>query len=294
MGEQEIELPKPTGVPQLVVTHCEAILMDPHVPGRVMVRIKKATPKHWLFGVGTVTSERTFGWRLRIEDRVVRVHYQYEALTNEWRADLLPDGKAGSAVIQLGPGGYQERSTVLDAFCWFVCIAGLILILQTIANNSMVLARTEKMQKTLEELHYKLSLIHSRLPPSTAELLGPRGSPGERGPPSVPLREEDIRAEETFPPGAELSDGASVKLGTHSLHVKACGIYVIAPDGTIRWKFPASGDSGCTLAMQRDGNLVLYHPSKGPMWMSGDHNDFSACKKGVTLTRVHGRLVCQE
>jgi hypothetical protein len=52
-------------------------------------------------------------------------------------------------------------------------------------------------------------------------------------------------------------------------------------------EFPGSD---CRLAMQFDGNLVLYHQEKGVLWSSIDQG-MSPCKNGMTINEK-GFLQC--
>lgn len=97
----------------------------------------------------------------------------------------------------------------------------------------------------------------------------------------------------TFKPGMELRSGESYKIGDWKILLNECLLHTQKANGEgIHWAHGA-GLEGCTLSMQRDGNLVLYHPEKGALWASKDEIG-KLCPKGITLTQNKGKMVCQE
>lgn len=97
----------------------------------------------------------------------------------------------------------------------------------------------------------------------------------------------------TFKPGMELHSGESYQIGDWKILLKQCLVCIQKENGEgTRWLHGA-GLEGCALTMQRDGNLVLYHPEKGALWASKDEIG-KLCPKGITLTQLSGKMVCQE
>lgn len=97
----------------------------------------------------------------------------------------------------------------------------------------------------------------------------------------------------TFKPGMELHSGESYKIGDWKILLNECLVHIQKANGEgTRWAHGA-GLEGCALSMQRDGNLVLYHPEKGALWSSKDEIG-KLCPKGITLTQNKGKIVCQE
>lgn len=116
---------------------------------------------------------------------------------------------------------------------------------------------------------------------------GPRGLQGEPGEGHLPIAD-------TLEPGTELKPGQEIKLGDYELLLtKNCVIHVISPQLALdsTYGVPDLNNGQCTLSMQRDGNLVLYHPEKGAVWASRDHFG-KHCPLGVTVTK-DGKLDCQ-
>lgn len=112
--------------------------------------------------------------------------------------------------------------------------------------------------------------------------------------------EEDyIIHTETFKPGMELLNTQTYKIGYFTLGHRFCSIQIFeAAIRSIRsYEGKAIGSVGyehrCVLSMQRDGNLVMYHPEKGALWSSKDEIG-KLCPKGITLTQNKGKIVCQE
>lgn len=115
--------------------------------------------------------------------------------------------------------------------------------------------------------------------------VGPRGLQGEPG--------EEPTAD-TLEPGTELKPGQDIKLGDYELFLtKSCRIHIIDSKLDVINRYgPTDLNNGqCTLSMQRDGNLVLYHPEKGAVWASRDQFG-KHCPLGVTVTK-DGELDCQ-
>lgn len=106
---------------------------------------------------------------------------------------------------------------------------------------------------------------------------------------------------DTLTPGTELASGKELRLGDFNLLFSKCMIHVIGihdPELDMITYAPAqrlmSGEDEtlCTLSMQRDGNLVIYHPKKGAVWASRDHLDNRLCMLGITVNK-DGHLDCQ-
>lgn len=119
--------------------------------------------------------------------------------------------------------------------------------------------------------------------------------PREGDTPQDKLREGDgpIDGTATFKPGMELRSGESYKIGDWKILLNECLLHTQKANGEgTRWAHGA-GLGGCTLSMQRDGNLVMYHPEKGALWSSKDEIG-KLCPKGITLTQNKGKIVCQE
>jgi hypothetical protein len=53
------------------------------------------------------------------------------------------------------------------------------------------------------------------------------------------------------------------------LELRSSGVLVISCNGTDQMTFAAPNGQGAQLAMQGDGNLVLYTPSYTPLWAAG-------------------------
>lgn len=120
---------------------------------------------------------------------------------------------------------------------------------------------------------------------------------GHQGPKKEPKFRsllEHLPTSDTLEPGTELKPGQEIKLGDYELFLtKSCRIHIIDSKlDSINGYGPIDLNNGqCTLSMQRDGNLVLYHPEKGAVWASRDHFG-KHCPLGVTVTK-DGELDCQ-
>lgn len=107
-----------------------------------------------------------------------------------------------------------------------------------------------------------------------------------------------IYTKDTMKPGTQLETGKSLIFGEYRLSVNRCQIDI---EGTAAdWDRELDGyeiignkpmDASCVLAMQHDGNLVMYHPEKGAVWASRDKLG-KLCPLGVTVTKQR-ELVCQ-
>jgi hypothetical protein len=157
---------------------------------------------------------------------------------------------------------------------------------------------------------------------------GPRGGPigdlGDLGPPvsngngivfdtlppttTFPVfralsADDDLPTADTLTPGTELASGKELRLGDFNLLFSKCMIHVIGirdPDPELdritytpaRRLMSGEDETLCTLSMQRDGNLVIYHPKKGAVWASRDHLNNRLCMLGITVHK-DGYLDCQ-
>jgi hypothetical protein len=95
----------------------------------------------------------------------------------------------------------------------------------------------------------------------------------ERPPPPPPSTVD------MFQLGSQISGDERIKLGDYQLRLDGCDIIMYRP-GFPRYIAQIAG-SGCRLAMQFDGNMVLYHPQRGGLWSSIAQN-MPACTKGMT------------
>ena len=85
-------------------------------------------------------------------------------------------------------------------------------------------------------------------------------------------------------------------MGLQKIRLFDCSIFIDHSPGVsflLNLNLDRKDYKDCTLSMQRDGNMVLYHPEKGALWSSKEYLKDKLCLKGMTLTK-EGELICQE
>jgi hypothetical protein len=124
-----------------------------------------------------------------------------------------------------------------------------------------------------------------------------------QGPPPAPLptvapQPKYVPAtKDTFKPGSFLRHGDGVKLGDYNLILVDCQLYLknvekMRPVPHQRQEEKTK--TGCVLAMQLDGDLVMYHEKEGRLWSTSElwKENPEKCTKGVTVS-TNGGIICQ-
>jgi hypothetical protein len=231
----------------------------------------------------------------------------------------MPKGSDQFAVIALNTGFYpMHLGNVLSAIGCFVAILAIFIAAcgflqihgyQTTRREQAFLFDTANMR--LDSL---FGLMNSptdvRGPPGPPGPMGPPGPPGACDPvghittvngvgeitdhPPKPLKDDDpIVTDDTFEPGSELKEGEEIWLGENVIKFRRCMFTVERKAHRARsFQNDASNSEGCILTMQRDGNMVMYHPEKGAVWSSQEHLKGQLCPKGIKLTKDN-KLTCQ-
>jgi hypothetical protein len=312
------DLPAPVGAPQLVVTHKEAILLDAHEANKVLLRVRK--PKEGTccgmkVGASITARVSSKNWTLWLNGSIVYCTYQDGYTKGLWRSELLPRGQEGKSVTVLKDGFQQSFSMDVQSI---LAVATLIMMLAIFMMHLHNLQMTNAygMEMALAERIASIKLSGRPGP------MGPPGLPGQDGKdctqapmPHVNLksdfpilkgptgRKPDPTKKEHVPstidalrPGQELKSGESMKLGDFSLTVHGCHFYIrisVEDKAATAVHGPTSYSLGpCTLSMQRDGNLVMYHPKKGAVWALRDSELKKTCPLGVTVNQQNGQLEC--
>lgn len=306
-------LPSPTGTPQLVVTHKEALIVDAHVPDKVLLRVR--VPKEGSIcsrkNIVVRSSPREGSWTLTLlENRTIYCSYSDEYARGFWRAELLPRGHTLEGktmkVLALSTGFHSTEQLMESRIFLFVGVLAtfsLMVIFAGLVNQNITFRLFDLRDEiTTLKIFASQGKPSSAVPPQKEEdkkagWQGPQGVQGEQG----NVKEEVLPylyTKDTMKPGTQLKNDESLILGDFRLSVHQCILEIegTAPD----WDRDLDGyhtvgdkpmDGACVLAMQHDGNLVMYHPEKGAVWASREKLA-KLCPLGVTVT-TEGELACQ-
>lgn len=298
-----VEFPKPNGHPQLVVTSKKAFLMDAHVQSQVILSIKFSKE-------GQCVEETYDAWTLVADDVDVYCYYSDERVRGVWHVYKRPQESQEKTVLVLDHGYTPVETKNVHVNTIIVCVAVFILFF-SISSSSIRLARDDitnldrrldglwnqidSIQNTVFEMYNKLYPIENRGPTGPTRPDYPNMPPGPDG----PLGEENpfIKKElKVLKPGTELKSGDVFEFGHgYKLDFDQCSITILRPVGhgiASVGVISAIGFDNCVLAMQRDGNLVLYHTEKSALWASKNEIG-KLCPKGITLTQ-EGGIICAE
>jgi hypothetical protein len=80
-------------------------------------------------------------------------------------------------------------------------------------------------------------------------------------------------ANTVVPPGTTLPDGGSVTSGTHTLAMQTDGNLVLYNGAQSRWQSHTYPNPGARAVMQTDGNLVVYSAANQALFQSGTYNN---------------------
>lgn len=329
-----VNFPAPVGVPQLVVTHKEACLMDPRVPDKVLLRVR--IPKKSCCDGGNGARATDGSWTLTLlENRTVYCSFADAHSRGFWRSELLSRDSEGRTVTILNTGFHSTEQLVETRLSFFVGVLATFVFCALffgILNRNMD-ERLYNLQGELDVVRQLVADLHDKKIGGPVGPIGPPGIPGPMGPPgkcfepkqdqSPPPKKEtphfrsfnvndlyDIHIEnaalpppslytkDTMKPGTQLETGKSLIFGEYRLSVNHCQIEIESTAAD--WDRELDGyetignkpmDASCVLAMQYDGNLVMYHPEKGAVWASRDKLA-KLCPLGVTVTEQR-ELACQ-
>lgn len=348
-----VNLPAPTGVPQLVVTSKEACVVDAHEQDKVLVRLRKGKKESCCASSTLRVTEGN--WKLELRGTKVYCYFADDLVRGTWRAELLPSAQDGK-MVSVELNGFDQIPWVdFDHKTVIVIVCSLLVFGMAIRFN------TELLYQQTSQLEDRMILSLRTFEGNVFHLLkgwkvepGPVGPPGLQGEPGKdcktpppplqeptgyvfaggvgdghtefpkfrPLRPSDIAGLETKPlsedcigkmpifsdfvetnvlknnpatvavlkPGTELKTGEKMVLGDHALEMEECTLLVTTLGHV--GQYGSKKHSGpCIIAMQHDGNLVMYHPEKGAVWASRDAWK-RTCPWGVTAK--DGRLDCYE
>lgn len=194
-----IVLPEPVGAPQLIVTANEAVVIDAHIPNKVLVRVKWPK-KEPCWPAWTTISETKGPWTLDLEykTRVVTCSYSDSQCEGFWRHELRPSGFEGISICVLNHG---YSSIFLDWKSWR--LIGMVFVLFIIFTGCTLhgMAHFSVQQRELSARLYRLQEHVDNLelrpmgdqgppgppgPPGMPGPMGPPGAPGPMGPPGMP------------------------------------------------------------------------------------------------------------
>lgn len=300
-----VEFPKPNGHPQLVVTSKQAYVIDAHIQDKILVNVK--APKPGSFWGSTMVYKKNGRWSLVVDNSTVYCYYNDDYVRATWRVELAP--KEGAILMNLNQG---FSSIIPKPFH----VAFLIIAILSMGFFCLcgILTNIEYTKKASEE-HYKslskqvdsiYSLVYDMSDePNSKKNRGPTGPPRPDHPnmppgPAGPLGEEsgpagllikvvgDQKESVVFKPGTELKSGESFEFNHgHKFKLNKCVFTMMS--SSINFAFPHDLND-CVITMQRDGNMVLYHPENGALWSSKDSIK-KLCPKGITLTKG-GVMIC--
>lgn len=314
------KLPAPVGDPQLVVTDKEAILVDAHEANKVLLRVRKSKGGTCCgMKVGSSITARVLSnnWTLWLDGSIVYCTYQDGYIKGIWRSELLPRGQEGKKVTVLKDGFRQSFSMDVFTISTVATIITILAILMVHLHNYQM-TNAFQMEMALAERIAGIKLSGRPGP------MGPPGLPGPMGPPGLPgqdgkctqapvlpinlktefpvlkdpTEKEHIPTTDALRPGQELKHDESMKIGNYHLTVLGCGFFIRSSEiekEIITAVYGPKWDhyrGYCTLSMQRDGNLVMYHPEKGAVWSLRDGELKKACPLGVTVNQQNGQLEC--
>jgi hypothetical protein len=234
---------------------------------------------------------------------------------------LLPRGQEGKSVTVLTDGFEQSFSMDVPTILTVATLISMMVILMVHMHNQQM-TNAYQMEMALAERIAGIKL--SGLPGPMPGHMDSPGLPGQDGQDGKDCTQahmlhanlktdfpvfalpEDIgsNAKKNIPtttdalrPGQELKSGESMKIGGFSLSVRGCYFFIrLSGSGEDTPVITSHGpkydrlNGPCTLSMQRDGNLVMYHP-EGAVWALRDSELKKTCPFGITVNE-HGALEC--
>lgn len=289
-----VVFPKPNGHPQLVVTHKSAYIVDAYIQDKVILSIK--APKPGAVCSASPTTTKTRYWTLVLDLNVVYCYYWDNHVKATWRVELTPKDSDKNIILTL-KSGFKRVGFSLEKVMVFLFTAPLAI------SCFMVFTFLMREMRDDNNFHYtdiKHSLNDVRH--WTYELFIKDKkedfivTPGEGFKlPGANLELKTLveeKEKETFELGSELKHDQFIQLGLQKLRLFDCSLF-IDHSPTHSSILNINDYKDCTLSMQRDGNMVIYHPEKGALWSSKEYLKDKLCLKGMTLTK-EGELVCQD
>lgn len=288
-----VVFPKPNGHPQLVVTHKSAYIVDAYIQDKVILSIK--APKPGAVCSAPPTTTKTRYWTLVLEFNVVYCYYLDNNVKATWRVELTPKGSEKNTTLTLKSGfkrvGFSMEKVMVFAFTAFLIVSCFMMLLAWMKemrdDNNF---HYRDIKQSLNEVHswtYELFTKHTK-----DDFIVTPGEGLKIPGANLELKTLEEKEKETFKLGSELKHDQFIQLGLQKLRLFDCSIF-IDHSPTHSSILNINDYKDCTLSMQRDGNMVIYHPEKGAIWSSKDYLEGKSCLKGMTLT-TKGELVCQD
>jgi hypothetical protein len=308
-----VEFPKPTGHPVLLVTSKQAFVLHPHIQDKVILSVK--VPKQGSVCSSTSVTKNEGPWTLVLNGTTVYCYYANSHVRGTWYAELTPKGSEEFTETALNTGLRPNDSAMVHTAFMMMALTFLILSIAIVGFHTLGEVQKKLFGTTNKRFDSLFVLVNNPtdvggppgLPACAPDLMGPPGACDPVGGhittvngvgeitdhPPKPLKDDDpIVTDDTFEPGSELKEGEQIRLGENVIRFRRCRFNVEKAEQQRTFLNGASDSEGCTLTMQRDGNMVMYHPEKGAVWSSRELLKGQMCPKGITLTKK-GKLACQ-